>query len=270
MMKTSTGISMLAAVGILGLGTWGYSSAQQTDSVKKQLASQVRMVQTLQSIQDNSVQASIDQLIEKQLEQVPESAHKLSSTKTSEVPDFSLKSGVDELWNIAVDDSTGAADRAQALTFAQQLWHAGSAEKLVKGSPEFVGTVRTSCDSPNHAEPAPDSVQDTLASAHAYLYAAQVIDARSPEPEGSVDEKRISDALAQAEKWEQNLSEATSCNFQVPAQQPAYDFDEAQAADSLKSLQNNVEMNVQAVWADSAVATDSPIFGESVNLSFGK
>lgn len=270
MMKTSTSIYMLATVGILGLGTLGYSSAQQTERVEKQLGSQVLMAQTLQSIQDNSAQASIDQLIEKQLKQVPESAHELSSTETSELLDFSLQSGVDELWNIAVDDSTDAADRAQALTFAQQLWHAGRAEKLVEGSPEFVGTMHISCDSPNHAESAPGSVKDTLASAHAYLYAAQVIDARSPEPEGSVDEKRISNALAQAEKWEQDLSEATSCNFQVPAQQPAYAFDEAHATDSLKSLQNNVEMNAQAVWADSAVPTDSPIFGESVKLSFGE
>lgn len=258
--KFSSVASAVAAIGLVGLGAWGLVSAQSVETLRTELSTQADIATTLDRMKASTDQTELTELLDSQLHQLPQSALSLSENSAPETEAVSLDQGVEKIFATSTQSAANTQARIQGVEFSQELWEFGVDHQMVKGTPPFIAESHATCQNPpDDAPAAPASVEAFMGSADAYLYTAEVLNAR-----GNGYEK----TLTEAKQWEHNISTSIACDYQVPLQYPAYAFEEKKPTESLKAQRKALLEQAEAVLADVSVPSDSAIFARAASLVF--
>lgn len=292
-MKVSKVISICALVGILVLGTIGIAAKQAEKELAQELAFATRLAAELYSLkdralyrasqaqQDQSYAQRLEELLDQQLAELPQAARSLALTtdfkpqtlgSSAYFSDLSqsLERSADRIFSLASRAKT-SSDRWQALSLSETLWnYAGqSAEAQLPETPDWIKQdASTNCLATDQRQQGPASVQALYQSLNAYVYAAQVYQARQPAEKWSDKQKtQIANHLYQSQQWQKTYTELIKCSFQTEALEPSYRLEEDPQQD-LNRLKEQVNSNIKAALADPELALDSSLAQELLLKSY--
>ncbi|GGH63491.1 hypothetical protein [Rothia aerolata] len=280
-MKTSSLVSSVAAVGIIGLGALGFYSQTQEQQTREELAFPARVTHELYLLKATAEygarpDSGLEGLVDSLLEDYPESARELGREGTPYAEDVNLDSVEAGMSDIDVtaqkiyrDLLTSGQDDARAAAV-------GTIESLVIYDQQTRGTEvkvpswleeeqePAACLPSDSAGEAPESVQVLAQTGDYYLYTAQVFDARSSTDSLDEKEKKASGAaLADAQETNRQLDDAIACTWQLPANSPNFGIDRSQQPSQvLEGARDALTVNAAVVLADPQVPVDSKLFKE--------